>query len=94
MVNGLDMSPRQASAALKDAGLSATDISMISRGKVPDDLEDLKPGQLSKIFSESSLTQRGKTEERMMTKEERAEARKARQEYLQALRESGAATAD
>ena len=91
MVDGLKMSPRAAQAALKDADLTAADVSMIVRGRTPSDLEKLKAGQVSRIFSESSMEMRDKNGDKMLSAKDRAAALEARKKYIRELTEAGAA---
>lgn len=91
MVDGLKMSPRQAQAALKDAGLTAADVGMVVRGRTPSEMQELKPGQISRIFSKSSMEMRNKNDDKMLSKEDRAAALEERKKYLRTLTEAGAA---
>lgn len=92
MVDGLKMSPRQAQAALKDAGLTAADVGMVVRGRTPSEMQELKPGTISRIFSKSSDEMRDKNDNKMLSKEDRAAALAERKKYIRGLTEAGATT--
>lgn len=92
MVNGLGYSKREAMDTLKTGGFDAKDISLIVNGRVPGSTEDLKVGELSRIFSKKSLEQRNKYRDTMLSREERIARRKERAEYLKELREREAQT--
>lgn len=88
--DGVGMSKREVIAAMKEAKIPADFINSISRGRVPETIDDTKLGELGRALSKKSMDMRSDQANRHLSAEGRDAARKALEQQRAKLKEQGA----